>query len=185
MFFCFLFFSCNKTLQIFTVHSPNNQIKIKIFDDAKHINYQVFLQDSIIIDKSKLGLKFKNGDYFPKVKHLKSIENKTHKYSWELPWGETRKVINHYNEGIITFINYNNVHIGDIIFRAYNDGIAFRYQFHNGIENIDSLVISDEITEFNLVEDAETWWIPAYNENRYENLYQKTKISNIDTAHTP
>ena len=185
MFFCFLFFSCNKTLQIFSVHSPNNQIKIKIFDDAKHINYQVFLQDSIIIDKSKLGLKFKNGDYFPKVKHLKSIENKTHKYSWELPWGETRKVMNHYNEGVITFKNYNNVHIGDIIFRAYNDGIAFRYQFHNGIENIDSLVISDEITEFNLVEDAETWWISAYNENRYENLYQNTKISKIDTAHTP
>ena len=55
------------------------------------------------------------------------------------------KVINHYNEGVITFKNYNNVHFGDIIFRAYNDGIAFRYQFHNGIENIDSLVISDEI----------------------------------------
>ena len=185
MVFYFLFFSCNKTLQIFSVHSPNNQIKIKIFDDAKHINYQVFLQDSIIIDKSKLGLKFKNGDYFPKVKHLKSIENKTHKNSWELPWGESRKVINHYNEAVITFKNYNNGHIGDIIFRAYNDGIAFRYQFHNGIENIDSLVISDEITEFNLVEDAETWWISAYNDNRYENLYQNTKISKIDTAHTP
>ena len=185
MFFCFLFFSCNRTPQIFTVHSPNNQIKINIFDDDKHINYQVFLQDSIIIDKSKLGLKFKNGDYFPKVEHLKFIENKTHKSSWELPWGETRKVIDHYNEGVITFKNYNNVHFGDIIFRAYNDGIAFRYQFYNGKENIDSLVISDEITEFNLVEDAETWWISAYNQNRYENLYQNTKISKIDTAHTP
>ena len=85
-----MFFSCNKTPQIFTVHSPNNQIKINIFDDVKHINYQVFLQDSIIIDKSKLGLKFKNGDFFPKVKHLKSIENKTHKYFWELPWGNKK-----------------------------------------------------------------------------------------------
>ena len=93
MFSCFLFFSCNKNSQIFTVLSPSNQIKINIFDDANHINYQVFLQDSNIIDKSRLGLKFKNGDYFPKVEHLKSIENKTHKYFWELPWGETRKPI--------------------------------------------------------------------------------------------
>ena len=182
---CFFFFSCNKISKNFTVYSPNNQIKINIFKDEKHFKYQVFLEDSIIIDKSKLGLIFKNGDYFPKVEHLKRIENKLYKYSWELPWGESRKVMNHYNEGIVIFKNDENTHIGDIIFRAYNDGIAFRYQFHNDSANLDSLVISNEITEFNLVEHAETWWIPAYDENRYENIYQNTKISNIDTAHTP
>ncbi len=182
---CFFFFSCNKISQIFTVYSPNNQIKINIFKDEKHFKYQVFLEDSIIIDKSKLGLIFKNGDYFPKVEHLKRIEKKLYKYSWELPWGESRKVMNHYNEGIVIFKNDENTHIGDIIFRAYNDGIAFRYQFHNDSANLDSLVISNEITEFNLIEDAETWWVPAYDKNRYENLYQNTKISSIDTAHTP
>ena len=148
---CFFFFSCNKISQIFTVYSPNNQIKINIFKDEKHFKYQVFLEDSIIIDKSKLGLIFKNGDYFPKVEHLKRIEKKLYKYSWELPWGESRKVMNHYNEGIVIFKNDENTHIGDIIFRAYNDGIAFRYQFHNDSANLDSLVISNEITEFNLI----------------------------------
>ena len=36
-----------------------------------------------------------------------------------------------------------------------------------------------------MTEDAESWWIPAYTENRYEHLYNRTKISKIDTVHTP
>ena len=99
--------------------------------------------------------------------------------------GETKKVENHYNEIKVAFKNVQNIHIGDIIFRAYNDGIAFRYRFYEDMYNKDSLVISDEITEFRLVEDAQTWWIPAYDENRYENLYKNTKVSIMDTAHTP
>ena len=51
--------------------------------------------------------------------------------------------------------------------------------------NADSLIIADEITEFALVEDAESWWIPAYTENRYEHLYRNTNVSQIDTVHTP
>ena len=102
-----------------------------------------------------------------------------------ITWGETKKVENHYNEIKVAFKNVQNIHIGDIIFRAYNDGIAFRYRFYEDMYNKDSLVISDEITEFRLVEDAQTWWIPAYDENRYENLYKNTKVSIMDTAHTP
>ena len=53
-----------------------------------------------------MGLKFKNDDYFPKViEHLKSIENKTHKYLGITMGGIKEKVKNHYNEGVITFKN--------------------------------------------------------------------------------
>ena len=185
MLFSFCFFSCSKNLQSFVVNSPNNQIKINIFEDSRYLKYQVFFEDSLIIDKSKLGFIFKNGNYFPKTEHIITIEKKSYKNIWELPWGETKKVENHYNEIKVAFKNVQNIHIGDIIFRAYNDGIAFRYRFYEDMYNKDSLVISDEITEFRLVEDAQTWWIPAYDENRYENLYKNTKVSIMDTAHTP
>ena len=185
MLFSFCFFSCSKNLQSFVVNSPNNQIKINIFEDSRYLKYQVFFEDSLIIDKSKLGFIFKNGNYFPKTEHVITIEKKSYKNIWELPWGETKKVENHYNEIKVAFKNVQNIHIGDIIFRAYNDGIAFRYRFYEDMYNKDSLVISDEITEFRLVEDAQTWWIPAYDENRYENLYKNTKVSIMDTAHTP
>ena len=47
------------------------------------------------------------------------------------------------------------------------------------------MVIQDELTEFNLAEDAQSWWIKAYQPSRYEQLYQSTKISLLDTVHTP
>ncbi len=48
-----------------------------------------------------------------------------------------------------------------------------------------TVVIQDELTEFNLAEDAQSWWIKAYQPSRYEQLYQSTKISLLDTVHTP
>jgi alpha-glucosidase len=49
----------------------------------------------------------------------------------------------------------------------------------------DSIFIMDEKTTFNLKEDGQAWWIPAYRENRYEYLYQKSPVSKLDTVHTP
>ena len=43
----------------------------------------------------------------------------------------------------------------------------------------------NELTEFNIAEDAEVWWTPAYTSNRYEELYRNTKLSEMDTSHTP
>ena len=72
----------------------------------------------------------------------------------------------------------------DIQFRAYDDGVAFRYVYPNQNDK-DSIFIMDEKTTFNLKEDGQAWWIPAYKENRYEYLYQKSPVSKLDTVHTP
>ena len=72
----------------------------------------------------------------------------------------------------------------DLIVRAYDDGIALRY-YVQGLGENKEVVIQDELTEFNLAEDAQSWWIKAYQPSRYEQLYESTKISLIDTVHTP
>ena len=48
--------------------------------------------------------------------------------TWEQPWGEQKLIRNNYNEAIVSFesTSETNKQI-DIIIRAYNDGIAFRY----------------------------------------------------------
>jgi alpha-glucosidase len=72
----------------------------------------------------------------------------------------------------------------EIQLRAYNDGIAFRYIYPEQGSG-DSIFIMDEVSEFNLASDGNAWWIPAYRDNRYEYLYTKTLISEMDTVHTP
>ena len=72
----------------------------------------------------------------------------------------------------------------NIVFRAFDGGVAFRYEFPQQ-KNLDKFRIMDELTEFNLAQDLEAWWIPAYEGNRYEYEYSKNKVSELDTIHTP
>ena len=71
-----------------------------------------------------------------------------------------------------------------IVFRVYDDGVGFRYEWPEQ-PNLKELVIADELTEFNLAEDCNVWWIPAYEPEHYEYLYKKTKVSEVKKAHTP
>ncbi len=179
------FLSCGQNIHNFAFNSPNGEIIVNIFEEENHINYNVLYKNKYVIAKSKLGLIFKNGSTFPDQRFSKSFDLDFYSSVWELPWGETRKIKNQFNQAKITFKNHQNIKMGNILFRVYNDGIAFRYQLDAAISKGDSLIISDEITEFTLAEDAQSWWIPAYTENRYEHLYRNTKVSQIDTVHTP
>ncbi|RYD93112.1 MAG: glycoside hydrolase family 97 protein, partial [Sphingobacteriales bacterium] len=49
----------------------------------------------------------------------------------------------------------------------------------------DSLYIMDEVTAFNLKEDGQAWWIPAYEEQQMEYLFTKSAVSTLKVVHTP
>ena len=99
--------------------------------------------------------------------------------TWEMPWGEQKDVVNNYNELVVELEETQAPNRKfNIYFRAYDDGIGFRYEFLPQ-QNIDSIIIMDENTEFQLTEDYTTWWIPG-DWDIYEHLYNTTKISEID-----
>ena len=72
----------------------------------------------------------------------------------------------------------------DLVFRAFDDGVGFRYEFpdQDGLRDVG---IVDELTEFAVAESATAWWIPAGDWNRYEYLYQRTPLAEVGQAHTP
>jgi hypothetical protein len=88
-------------------------------------------------------------------------------------------VRNHFNELIVELeeVSAPNRKI-NIYFKAYDDGIGFRYEFLPQA-GVDSVVIMDEHTEFQLTEDHLTWWIPG-DWDIYEHLYNTTKVSEIN-----
>lgn len=114
-----------------------------------------------------------------------NVSEKNIDETWDLLWGEEKEIRNQYREKTISIENEGNKILVDLVFRAYNDGIAFRYNIKNQKEKKQSIVIINELTQFNLFEDAEAWWTPAYGENRYEELYRNSKISKMDSSHTP
>ena len=168
-----------------TVSSPCevNSITFKL-DDGKPI-YSVNHGEVAVINPSAMGFVFSDDDNF--YSGFEMVENSIETFddTWEQVWGEKRFIRNNYQQLEVKLREKHGKNRRlNIQFRIFDDGVAFRYIFpEQGIT--DSIYIMDEITEFNLSSNGESWWIPAYRDNRYEYLYEKTLVSDIDTVHTP
>lgn len=133
-----------------------------------------------VIDSSFMSFDFKNQS--PLKSSLKILNSTTSSLSeiWEMPWGEQRKVKNNYNELVVELEEiYKPNRRFNIYFRAYDDGVAFRYEFL-GQQGLDSVIIMEENTDFQLTADHTAWWIPA-DWDSYEYLYQTTLLSEMDS----
>jgi len=167
-----------------TVSSPGNILTVQFVlnEGDPFYNVQRFGRD--IIQKSRLGFVLQD------VQDLISgftISNVTHNHfdeTWEQIWGEKKFIRNHYNEMRIDLVESGELEREmTIVFRAYDDGIGFRYEIPEQ-PNIQEFNIMDELTEFALTGDHESWWIGAYQWNRFEYLYENTPLSEVDTVHT-
>jgi alpha-glucosidase len=172
----------NKTAD---VASPDgkNKIQFEIKDGVPF--YSVQHAETSVVNPSKLGFVFKGGDNFNAGFTVADVKTSSFDETWEQVWGEKHFIQNKYNELVVTLQEQKGAKRKlEVQFRAFDDGVALRYVFpEQGIS--DSIFIMDECTEFNLASDGDSWWIPAYRDNRYEYLYEKTLVSEIDTVHTP
>ena len=169
-----------ETISQTSIISPSKDISIdfSLLKDGSPF-YKVKHKETTIIDTSKIGFAIK--DQAPLKNGFKVINTSstTVDEQWEMPWGEQRKVINHYNEAVIELQEKNAPNrLLNLYFRAYDDGIAFRYEFpeQNPLKEV---IILDENSEFNLTGDHKTWWIPG-DWDIYEHLYTESNFSQID-----
>ncbi|MBL7066510.1 MAG: glycoside hydrolase family 97 protein [Candidatus Marinimicrobia bacterium] len=168
----------------------------RVLSPDKRISVTFILQDGIpyyaidrlgnaIISDSRLGFRFK--DAAPLDRNLKIIDTKinTIDQTWTQPWGEVKNIRNHYNELVVSLQETTALSRRmNIIFKVYDDGVGFRYELPEQ-KNLTDLQITDELTEFALSGNHSCWWIGAYQGNRYEFLYNNTRLNEIDTVHTP
>ncbi|MBO0322088.1 glycoside hydrolase family 97 protein [Muricauda sp. CAU 1633] len=165
-----------------SVTSPGkiNSIDFQLSPSGEPI-YLVSHNEKVIIDASSMGFDFKDQKSLKdNLKVINSEKKAVHK-TWEMPWGEQKEVVNAYNELMIELEEDTAPHRKiNLYFRAYDDGIGFRYEFLPQ-PGVDSLVIMDENTEFQLTEDYTAWWLPG-DWDIYEHLYSTTKVSEIDAT---
>ncbi|MDF1548155.1 MAG: glycoside hydrolase family 97 catalytic domain-containing protein, partial [Bacteroidales bacterium] len=171
-----------KTKNNTKVSSPSGSISIEFQLKADGTpSYLVKFKDDLVIDSSTMGFEFKNQNAM--LNNFELVESKfnTLDETWEMPWGEQLKVRNNYKEMLVS-LKENKVpnRLLNIYFRAYDDGIGFRYEFPKQ-EGIDSLIIMDENTQFRLTGDHKCWWIPG-DWDSYEYLYNESRVSEIKVA---
>ena len=169
-----------------TVSSPDGALVASVtLDPDGRPGYAITRRGAPVIAESRLGFILANAPKLERNFRLESSERRSADAIWEQPWGERRLVRDHYNELRVSLVE--NPPAGrrlDVVFRAHDDGIGFRYEFPEQAA-LEDLAITDELTEFAVVEPATAWWIPAGDWNRYEYLYQKTPLAEVGQAHTP
>lgn len=160
--------------------SKNVQIDFRLSEEGTPF-YLVKYKGKLVIDSSSMGFSVKNQPDLLTGFRIEETRFSTFKETWEKPWGEQRKVINHYNEMIVELQEKEAPNRKlTIHFKAFNDGIGFRYEFPEQ-EGVDSLKITDEHSIFNLTGDHTTWWQPG-DWDIYEHLYSETRFSEIDAT---
>lgn len=175
-----LFLGCkqNKILK-----SPDAHIQATIQLTNGKLSYQVMKDTELIIQSSSLGFILQEQGALSDGFSLLHRTKYEVKENWIAIWGQKKEHINHYNEAILELQHEASGLQVNVIFRAYNDGVAFRYEFPEQ-ENLDTFTILDELSEFAMVGNPTTWWTIA-DFDSYEKLYNETPLSKAKWVNTP
>ena len=157
------------------VSSPDGSLTVTVGVDGGKAWYSVTRGQQAVINRSELGFVLKDGDFKDGFK-MGKVTRSSLDETWSQPWGEDAQVRNHYNEMRVRLqekkMKKRNL---DVVFRAFDDGVAFRYEFPRQ-PGLQDFVIMDEMTQFALPSDAQAWSIPAL-QAYYEGIYTREPLS--------
>jgi len=177
-FFIILFLTIISNAQ--NVISPSKLIQLSFeVDENGKPNYKVNYRDKPIILKSFLGLKLKDGTNFTEGFSIETSKQSSFDETWHPVLGEQSNIRNHYNELSVSLIQKSSSKKMNIVFRVFDEGIAFRYEFPKQ-PNLNYFIISDEFSEFHLTANHKVFWIPGDFDSQ-EYAYNETLLSEIDT----
>jgi len=160
--------------------SPNGKLNVGFELTNGKAFYTVSLNGMLIIKKSGLGLdliddKFGLTEGFT----LAKAENNTFKEKWAPVWGEESEITNSYNEMIVTLEQKVSGRSIVIRFRAFDDGVGFRYEFPQQ-PNLKYFKIKEERTQFAMTGNHTAYWIPGdYDTQEY--AYTKSRLTEISS----
>jgi len=168
------------------VSSPDGRIVVELDSDPDgRPTYAVQRDGKPLLAPSRLGFLLVDTPKLDRAIAVTAPRTRSFDETWEQPWGERRRIRNHYNELRVTLAeNAKPRRHLDLVFRVYDDGLGFRYEFPRQ-EGLPTVRIREELTEFTLAGDATAWWIPAGEWNREEYLYHRTPVEAVGDAQTP
>lgn len=164
--------------------SPDGHLQVTVGIKGGKPFYSVSRDGKPVVNRSYLGFTLHDGtldNHFKIVGRSRDSKNET----WTQPWGEDRVVNNHYNELKVRLQQTDKRQRQlNIVFRAFNDGIGFRYEFPKQ-RNLDNFQIMEEMTQIAMPTDAQAWTEPTNGTKYYEAVWTKNLLSKKDTVNTP
>ena len=163
--------------QQWSLQSPDGNVRVEV--QCSPLSYSATYNGQPVIKNSPLGLEFKDQ---PSFGELKLVNDQHHEVDLTtVPvWGKSSPIRNHYREMTLSFAEQANPGRKlDVIFRAYADGVAFRYSLPAS-SRTENFVVTKEQTTFHFPGDPIVWaTIYASFHNSYEGHFPRERISDL------
>lgn len=175
--------SCSKQSgDVFTLTSPDGKLELSVQKDSAGIwEYTFAGNKEELIKGSRLGYMSVSQGVIPSAEWPVSASEQCYEGIWKPVWGKRKEVKDHYNELTLTFAapeGQQGLDTLKVVFRAYNDGLAFRYVVPETEKQ--SVEIKQELTQYNFAGDYTSWF---YN-GEYHNL-GPDKLTEVDGNRMP
>ncbi|MGH7512495.1 MAG: glycoside hydrolase family 97 protein [Gemmatimonadales bacterium] len=170
-----------------SVSSPDrrNSVTVEIHDGR--LTWSLTRDGRPLILPSGLGFAFRGAPMLRDGLRITDTTRQSHDEWWTQPWGEVARVHDHYDELAVAAEETSApARRLTLRVRAFDDGVAFRYELPEQ-PGLGAFEIGDELTEFNLADNARAWWIPSNwaRKDRSEMLYSSGPVSLLDSVQTP
>ena len=154
----------DQSAPVFAV-SPDGQLRIEfsLHNVGQAVNaphYRVFFGDREIVGHSRLGVELEGGSTVGRSCEIVAIEARSVREDYTQVTGKRREVSAHTSSLLIQLREtMAPQRRWEIVLRAYDDGVAFRYRFPKQDE-WDKLAIARELTEFRFSAKAKAFALP-------------------------
>ncbi|MGK2864201.1 MAG: glycoside hydrolase family 97 protein [Chitinophagaceae bacterium] len=175
LFFPF-FLLAHKKIQL---ASPNGHIEFHIALNDKAPAYRIIYKGKALVNESRLSLQFDDGWFENQLKINRPVFRQGDE-TYELVVGKANQVRSQYNEVMIPFEEtkkpFRKI---NLVVRAFNDGVAFRYEFPVS-KNRSEFILIEENTNFILAGDpmVHALLLPGYTTS-HEGLYTHLRLSKM------
>lgn len=172
-----------------TISAPGGKMDVTLMLDNGYLSYTTSKEGKTVIDTSALGLDLTTESFSSGLTYLSdSVVSIDESYS--LPSGKTSRYENKCNQYYLNLTH--DGHLFKVIFRVYDDGVAFRYELprYNGL--IKATVLQEK-SEIYIPDYATSWGMKfaalkddnSYNYHfNYEEYYVKRAWSDVLTDDT-
>lgn len=151
------------------ITSPDGKLTLTFTLTDGAAIYRVSQGDRVIVADSAMDLVLKDGEHLGRDLKLVDVKTSKHDDTWKPVYGERSTVADRYNQAVIALQRPGEPgHAMNVIVRAYDTGIAFRYDIPQQ-PGASELFIASEQTAFTFAADHPAWAVYSA-QGRYEHV---------------
>ena len=156
----------------YNLTSPDGKLKVEVFA-GQGLSYQVSYGNAIVLSKSNIDIILSKRVSIGMDSRVMRVQRKKIEEMVESPFYRFKEFVAACNE-----LNLKLKNGFGVVFRAYNDGVAYRFY----TTRKDEVIIENEVAEFNFPEDYTAYLPYSTNDEKpmamaYQNIYDVTPLS--------